>query len=56
VPTNISTLNSCAGFYSTVPIPLNLKMGGENVIRFGASGTEGFKVLLDGIEIFDDEV
>lgn len=40
-PTNISELNSHAGYQTTVPINLTLKAGAVNNIKIGCSGTEG---------------
>jgi hypothetical protein len=40
-PTNISSLNSNAGFHNTVPVEVMLEKGDGNVIRFGASGDDG---------------
>ncbi|EPE30279.1 Arabinanase/levansucrase/invertase [Glarea lozoyensis ATCC 20868] len=54
VPTNISSLNSNAGFHNTVPVEIVLEKGDKNVIRFGAMGETGFEVTIDGIEVFDD--
>lgn len=41
VPTNISDLNSRAGYHEVVPVELTLKPGDVNTITFGAMGSSG---------------
>ncbi|RDL35392.1 Arabinanase [Venustampulla echinocandica] len=55
VPTNISSLNSRAGYHKTVPVMVSLDRGNQNAVRFGANGGKDFKVTIEGIEVFDDD-
>ncbi|KAI2605071.1 carbohydrate-binding module family 35 protein [Hypoxylon fragiforme] len=52
---NISSLNSRAGYHTSTPIQLTLKRGDANTISFGATGSDGFEVAVDGIELFEDD-
>ncbi|KAJ7132690.1 Arabinanase/levansucrase/invertase [Mycena filopes] len=51
-PVNLSTLNSRAGHFSTVPVALALKKG-ANTLTFGASGDE-FEAHLESIQVFEN--
>ncbi len=41
IPTNLTDLNTRAGYQKTVPVELKLTRGEENTIKFGAIGSEG---------------
>lgn len=43
-PTNISALNSRAGFHKTVPVEIHLEKGSENVVKFGVEGAGKFLI------------
>ncbi|OTA54688.1 carbohydrate-binding module family 35 protein [Hypoxylon sp. EC38] len=52
---NISSLNSRAGYHTSTPVQLTLKRGDVNTITFGATGSDGFEVAVDGIELFEED-
>ncbi|KAI1496348.1 Arabinanase/levansucrase/invertase [Biscogniauxia marginata] len=52
---NISSLNSRAGYHSSVPVQLTLNAGDVNTITFGSTSSHGFEVEVDGIELFGEE-
>ncbi|KAI1473830.1 carbohydrate-binding module family 35 protein [Daldinia eschscholtzii] len=54
-PVNISSLNSRAGYHTSTPVQLTLKPGDVNTITFGATGSDGFEVSVDGIELFEED-
>ncbi|KAI1123616.1 carbohydrate-binding module family 35 protein [Nemania abortiva] len=54
MPTNISAMNSRAGFAEYTPVQLLLETGNVNTIRIGANGSPNFEVLLYGLELYDD--
>jgi len=45
IPTNISDMNSRAGYHKTIPVELELKPGEVNTIKFGAIGSAGMRTL-----------
>lgn len=46
-PTNISALNSRAGFHNTVPVEIHLEKGSENVVKFGVEGAGKFWLFYE---------
>ncbi|KAI0838275.1 carbohydrate-binding module family 35 protein [Hypoxylon sp. FL0890] len=52
---NISSLNSRAGYHTSTSVQLTLKRGDVNTITFGAIGSDGFEVAVDGIELFEED-
>ncbi|KAJ9144135.1 Glycosyl hydrolase family 43 protein [Pleurostoma richardsiae] len=54
VPTNLSDLNSRAGYQSEIPVQLRLFEGDINTIRVGVTGSKDFEISLDGIALHDD--
>ncbi|XDG07677.1 hypothetical protein ABKA04_007292 [Annulohypoxylon sp. FPYF3050] len=52
---NVSSLNSRAGYHSSTPVELLLKRGDVNTITFGATGSDDFEVVVDGIELFEED-
>ncbi|KAK1759109.1 carbohydrate-binding module family 35 protein [Echria macrotheca] len=52
-PTNVSTLNSCAGHADAVSVRVKLQAGAVNIVRLGALGHPGFKVFVYGLEVHE---
>ncbi|KAM3075048.1 hypothetical protein ACMFMF_005730 [Clarireedia jacksonii] len=51
----LSALNSRAGYSKNVPVELILNRGDENVIEFGAAGSQDFEVEIEGLELYEEE-